>query len=93
MRLEITVPEEYVGDVIGDIRAVAGGVLGMEPGAGGTVVHVEVPMAEVLTYAPDLTSMTGGRGDYSMSFLRYEEVPPHVAQQVTERAKKELAPA
>jgi elongation factor G len=93
MRLEITVPEENVGDVIGDMSSRRGRVLGMDPGAGGTVVHVEVPMAEVLTYAPDLTSMTGGRGDYSMSFLRYEEVPPHVAQQVTERAKKELAPA
>ncbi len=93
MRLEITVPEENVGDVIGDMSIRRGRVLGMDPGAGGTVVHVEVPMAEVLTYAPDLTSMTGGRGDYSMSFLRYEEVPPHVAQQVTERAKKELAPA
>ena len=46
-------------------------------------------MAEVLAYAPDLTSMTGGRGDYSMSFLRYEEVPPHVSQQVIERAQKE----
>ncbi len=93
MRLEITVPEENVGDVMGDMSSRRGRVLGMDPGAGGTVVHVEVPMAEVLTYAPDLTSMTGGRGDYSMSFLRYEEVPPHVAQQVTERAKKELAPA
>jgi elongation factor G len=93
MRLEITVPEENVGDVIGDMSSRRGRVLGMDRGAGGTVVHVEVPMAEVLTYAPDLTSMTGGRGDYSMSFLRYEEVPPHVAQQVTERAKKELAPA
>jgi elongation factor G len=66
-----------------------GRVLGMDPGAGGTVVHVEVPMAEVLSYAPDLTSMTGGRGDYSMTFLRYEEVPPHVAQAVVDKAKKE----
>ena len=46
-------------------------------------------MAEVLSYAPDLTSMTGGRGDYSMTFLRYEEVPPHVAQAVVDKAKKE----
>ena len=60
-------------------------------GAGGTVVHVEVPMAEVLTYAPDLTSMTGGRGDYSMTFLRYDEVPPHIAQAVVEKAKKDGA--
>jgi elongation factor G len=91
MRLEVTVPDENVGDVIGDMSSRRGRVLGMDPGAGGTVVHVEVPMAEVLTYAPDLTSMTGGRGDYSMSFLRYEEVPPHVAQQVVDKAKKEPA--
>ncbi len=89
MRLEVTVPEENVGDVIGDMSSRRGRVLGMDPGAGGTVVHVEVPMAEVLAYAPDLTSMTGGRGDYSMSFLRYEEVPPHVAQQVVDKAQKE----
>ena len=89
MRLEVTVPEENVGDVIGDMSSRRGRVLGMDPGAGGTVVHVEVPMAEVLAYAPDLTSMTGGRGDYAMSFLRYEEVPPHVAQQVVDKAQKE----
>jgi len=89
MRLEVAVPEENVGDVIGDMSSRRGRVLGMDPGAGGTVVHVEVPMAEVLSYAPDLTSMTGGRGDYSMTFLRYEEVPPHVAQAVVDKAKKE----
>jgi len=89
MRLEVAVPEENVGDVIGDMSSRRGRVLGMDPGAGGTVGHVEVPMAEVLSYAPDLTSMTGGRGDYSMTFLRYEEVPPHVAQAVVDKAKKE----
>src|ERR671929_578313 len=91
VRLDISVPDENVGDVIGDMSSRRGRVLGMDPGAGGTVVHVEVPMAEVLTYAPDLTSMTGGRGDYSMSFLRYEEVPPHVAQQVVDKSRKEPA--
>ncbi len=89
MRLEVAVPEENVGDVIGDMSGRRGRVLGMDPGAGGTVVHVEVPMAEVLSYAPDLTSMTGGRGDYSMTFLRYDEVPPHVAQAVVDKAKKD----
>ena len=52
----------------------------MEPAAGMTTVKAEVPMAEILTYSQALTSMTGGRGDYSMHFLRYEEVPTHVAQ-------------
>jgi elongation factor G len=61
----------------------------MEPLGGMTTIRAEVPMAELLTYAQSLTSMTGGRGDYSMHFLRYEEVPPHVAQKVMDEAKKE----
>jgi elongation factor G len=89
MRLDITVPDENVGDVIGDMSSRRGRVLGMDPGAGTTVVHVEVPMAEVLAYAPDLTSMTGGRGDYAMQFLRYEEVPAHAAQSVIAAAQRD----
>jgi elongation factor G len=89
MRLDITVPEENVGDVIGDMSSRRGRVLGMDPGPGTTVVHVEVPMAEVLSYAPDLTSMTGGRGDYAMALLRYEEVPAHAAQGVIAAAQRD----
>jgi elongation factor G len=63
--------------------------LGMNPRGAYSVVAAEVPLAEMLTYAPDLTSMTGGRGDYSMEFLRYEEVPAHLAQKIIEAAKKE----
>jgi elongation factor G len=54
-----------------------------------TTIKAEVPLAELLTYAQSLTSMTGGRGDYSMHFLRYEEVPAHVAQKVIEEARRE----
>jgi elongation factor G len=61
----------------------------MEPAGGMTTIRAEVPMAEILTYSQALTSMTGGRGDYSMSFLRYEEVPSHVAQKIIEQTKKE----
>src|SRR5205085_12037814 len=89
MKLEITIPDENVGDVIGDMTSRRGRVGGMDPAAGMTTIHVEVPMAEVLTYAPDLTSMTGGRGDYQMSLLRYEEVPAHVAQGIIATAQKE----
>jgi elongation factor G len=89
MRLDITVPDEAVGDIIGDMTGRRGRVLGMDPGSGITTIHVDVPMAEVLTYAPDLNSMTGGRGDYAMSFLRYEEVPSHVAQGLIAAAAKE----
>jgi elongation factor G len=89
MGLEISVPDDSVGDVIGDMTSRRGRVLGMDPGAGMTTIHAEVPMAEVLTYAPDLTSMTGGRGDYTMTFLRYEEVPGHVAQGLIAAAAKD----
>jgi elongation factor G len=61
----------------------------MEPQGGMTTIRAEVPMAEVLTYSQSLTSMTGGRGDYHMQFLRYEEVPAHIAQKLIEAAKAE----
>jgi elongation factor G len=89
MNVEITVPEENVGDIIGDLNSRRGRVLGTAPRGHNNVVNAEVPLAEMLTYAPDLTSMTGGRGDYSMEFLRYEEVPAHIAQKVVDEARKE----
>ncbi len=89
MSVEITVPEENVGDIIGDLNARRGRVLGTTPRGHANVVAAEVPLAEMLTYAPDLTSMTGGRGDYTMEFLRYEEVPAHLTQKIVEQARKE----
>jgi elongation factor G len=88
MELDVTVPDEAVGAVNGDLNSRRGRLLGMEPAAGMTTVKAEVPMAELLTYSQSLTSMTGGRGDYSMHFLRYEEVPAHVAQKVIEETRK-----
>jgi elongation factor G len=61
----------------------------MEPSGGMTEVKAEVPMAEMLTYAPDLRALTGGQGDYTMEFLRYEEVPTHLAQKVINEANAE----
>jgi elongation factor G len=89
MELEATVPDEAVGAVNGDLNSRRGRLLGMEPAGGMTTIKAEVPMAEVLTYSQSLTSMTGGRGDYHMQFLRYEEVPTHIAQKLIEAAKKE----
>ncbi len=88
MELEVTVPDEAVGAVNGDLNSRRGRLHGMEPAAGMTTIKAEVPMAEMLTYAQTLTSLTGGRGDYSMSFLRYEEVPAHVAQKLIEETRK-----
>jgi elongation factor G len=89
MTVTVTVPEEYVGDVIGDLNSRRGRPLGMEPRGAVTEVKAEVPMAELLEYAPDLRAITGGQGEYSMELARYEEVPGHVAQQVVQQAQEE----
>jgi elongation factor G len=94
MELDVTVPDEAVGAVNGDLNSRRGRLQGMDPKGGMTTIKAEVPMAEVLTYSQSLTSMTGGRGDYHMEFLRYEEVPTHIAQKLIEAAKKdETVPA
>jgi elongation factor G len=86
----VTVPEDAVGDVIGDLNSRRGRPLGMEPsGAGMTEVKAEVPMAEMLSYAPDLRSITGGQGEFTMEFLRYEEVPGHLAGKIVDEARSE----
>jgi elongation factor G len=89
MTVTVTVPEEYVGDVIGDLNSRRGRPLGMEPKGTVTEIKAEVPMAEMLDYAPDLRAITGGQGEYSMDLARYEEVPGHVAQQVVQQAEQE----
>jgi elongation factor G len=90
MEVDVTVPDDAVGSVNGDLNSRRGRLHGMEPVGGGmTMIKAEVPMAEMLTYGPSLTSMTGGRGDYHMAFARYEEVPSHVAQKVMAEAQKE----
>jgi elongation factor G len=89
MDLEVTVPDEAVGAVNGDLNSRRGRLQGMEPRGGMTQIKAEVPMSEILTYSQSLTSLTGGRGDYHMAFSRYEEVPSHIAQKVIAEAKKE----
>ena len=89
MEVDVTVPDDTVGSVNGDLNSRRGRLQGMEPVAGMTRIKAEVPMAEMLTYGQALTSMTGGRGDYHMQFLRYDEVPSHVAQKLIEDSKKE----
>ncbi|MCW2957821.1 MAG: fusA [Solirubrobacterales bacterium] len=86
MLVTLSVPEGSVGDVVGDLAARRGRPLGMEGTGTTTVVRAEVPMAELLTYAPDLRSLTGGEGDMAMEFARYEEVPAALARTVAEEA-------
>jgi elongation factor G len=89
MLVTLTVPEEAVGDVIGDLNSRRGRPMGMEPSPGGmTEIKAEVPMAEMLSYAPDLRSITGGQGDYAMDFVRYEEVPGHLASKIVTEARQ-----
>ncbi len=89
MLVTLSVPETYVGDVIGDLNSRRGRPQGMEPVGAMTEIKAEVPMAEVLSYAPDLRSITGGQGDYTLEFLRYEEMPAHLAQKVIDGAPAE----
>ena len=89
MVLTVSVPEDAVGDVIGDLNSRRGRPLGMEPKGSATEVKAEVPMSEVLDYAPHLRAITGGRGDYTMDFARHEEVPSHLAQKVISEAASE----
>jgi elongation factor G len=92
MLVTLTVPEDSVGDIIGDLNSRRGRPQGMEGIGGGlTEVKAEVPMAEMLTYAPDLRSLTGGQGDYTMEFQRYEEVPAHLQQKVVEQTAEQEA--
>jgi elongation factor G len=89
MELEATVPDESVGAINGDLNSRRGRLQGMEPAGGMTTIKAEVPMSEMLTYSHSITSLTGGRGDYHMHFLRYEEVPAHIAQRIIDETKKE----
>jgi elongation factor G len=91
MQVTLSIPEDCVGDVIGDLNSRRGRPQGMEPVGPMTEIKAEVPMAEMLAYAPDLRSITQGQGDYTLEFLRYEEVPGHLAQKVVEQATEESA--
>jgi elongation factor G len=86
MHVEVAVPSEHVGDVMGDLNSRRGHPLGMEARGSTEVIKAEVPMAEMLSYAPDLRAMTGGRGDYTMSFDHYAQVPAHLAEKAAAAA-------
>jgi len=88
MKLKITVPEEYTGDITSDLNTKRGRVLGMSPGDGINVIDAQAPYAELLRYAIDLRSMTQGRGEFVMEFDHYEEVPAHLSQKIVADTKK-----
>jgi elongation factor G len=86
VNMKITVPDENMGDVIGDLNSRRGKVVGVEPKANSQIIRTVVPMSEVLAYSNDLKSMTSDRGLFSMEFSHYEEVPSHLAQKVVSEA-------
>ena len=93
MSVKITVPDDYVGDVLGDLNKRRGRVLGLEQEEGRQIVNAEAPHAEMFKYATDLRSMTQGRGEFTMDFVRYEEVPHDSAEKIIAAHKKELEEA
>jgi elongation factor G len=89
MNIVITAPETYTGDIISDLNTKRGRVLGITREGGNNVIQAQAPYAELLRYAIDLRSMTQGRGNFTMEFDHYEEVPPHISQKVIETKKAE----
>jgi elongation factor G len=88
MNVTITTPEDFMGDIMGDLNGRRGRVLGMDSAGRNQIIKANVPMAEFLTYAPDLRSMTGGRGIYFMEFSHYDEVPAQIAEKIVEEVNK-----
>ncbi|MGA9505286.1 MAG: elongation factor G, partial [Terriglobales bacterium] len=89
MNVEITIPDEFAGTIMGDLNSRRGRIQGMDNKAGNTIVRAEVPMAEMLTYGADLTSMTQGRGSFSMEMHHYDTVPQQLQDKIIEKAKAE----
>ena len=93
MRVEVVTPEEYMGDVIGDLNRRRGRVNGMEPRGNAQVVSAHVPLSEMFGYATDVRTMSQGRATYTMQFDGYEEVPPNIAEKVVGERTGDPVPA
>jgi len=88
MNVSVITPDEYMGDIMGDLNSRRGRVLGVDSKGKNQVIKAQVPMAEFLTYAPDLNSITGGRGIFTMEFSHYDEVPAQISQKIVEEINK-----
>ena len=91
MNITVTVPEDYTGDIIGDLNSKRAQVQGMNPENGVNVIQAQVPLAEVLRYAIDLKSITQGRGSFSIEFSHYQPAPQPVTQKITAQRQAEKA--
>jgi elongation factor G len=85
--VEVVVPEEYMGDVMGDLSSRRGHIIGMEPRAGAQVIQAQVPLSAMFGYATDVRSATQGRATYTMQFSHYAEVPPAIAEEIVSRQR------
>lgn len=88
MTVDVMVPDECVGEVIGDLNSKRGRVIGVEAKGKTQTIKVHVPLAEILEYATQLKAITGDRGDYTVEFFHYDEVPPHLMERVIAELKK-----
>ncbi len=93
MNVDVYAPDQYAGDIMGDLNSRRGRVQGMDSKGGMQVIKAQVPMAEMLSYAPTLTSLTQGRGDYTMEFSHYDIVPSQIAEKIISQAKAAKAGA
>jgi len=89
VNIDIEIPDEYMGDVIGDMNGRRGKIIGMESKGPNRIIKGQVPLAEILRYAPDLRSMTSGRGTFTYEHSHYEEVPPFIAEKIIAESKKD----
>jgi len=89
MDVDVTIPDEYMGDITGSLNSRRGRIMGMEPGTGIQIIKAQVPLEEMYKWANELKSITGGRGTYAMRFSHYEAVPSNLAQMIIDRTKKE----
>jgi len=87
MKVEVVVPEEFMGDVLGDLSARRGRIEGMEKRGSTQIIRATVPLAEMFGYATDMRSRTQGRASYTMHFLRYEQTPGNIAEEVIARVQ------
>ena len=87
MLVEITIPDEFAGSIMGDLNSRRGRIQGMDNKGGNTIVRAEVPMSEMLSYGADLTSMTQGRGSFNMEMHHYDVVPAQLQEKIIEKAK------
>ena len=87
MKVEVVTPEDYMGDIIGDLNRRRGIVLGMEDSVSGKVIDAEVPLAEMFGYSTDLRSASQGRATYTMEFTKYQEVPNNIAEIIVTKGR------